>query len=361
MTSPFSPGLLVRTMLLFVLLVSAPSAWSQAIINTAVSGLIFPMAAAFHNGVLYIADRGAHTVWRYDPVKPSLTPFAGGGRVAAQTVSGGTLNVTLVPGQAGYSGDGIPTAVLLNSPSGVALDSSGNVYIADTENNIIRKVSNGVMTTVAGTWPIRGSGAFLAGPRGVAVAGSGNLYISDTLNQQVKRLTPAGVLTAVAGVAGAAGSIDGPLRCIEDPECTAARLNAPLGIAARSGVGGDFVHVAEEGGGKIRFIDVGEQVVDSRESGLAAPSSLALDSRGNMYFVETNRHSVTLCGDGCESFAGTGNAGFSGDGDNASDAELHTPVGVALNEDPETGSHLAVYIVDLGNRRIRVVTFNVIP
>jgi trimeric autotransporter adhesin len=118
--------------------------------------------------------------------------------------------LTLVAGnsRAGYSGDGGPaTRAQLNGPSGVALDRAGNLYIADTSNNRIRKVSlAGIITTVAGNGTPGYSGdggpatsAQLSGPEGVAVDAAGNLYVADSTNDRIRKVSPAGVITTVAG------------------------------------------------------------------------------------------------------------------------------------------------------------------
>jgi len=337
-------------------------------IYSAVSGLIFPLAVTTGNGNVYIADRGAHTVWKYDPRIPALTPFAGTGQVKTQTVlESGELAVTLAPGLAGYSGDGTATAAQLNAPSGVALDANGNVYIADTENNLIRKVPTlgpqaGVMSTVAGTWPTRGSTgnggpatlAALAGPRGMSVDPSGNLYIADSLNQQIRKVTVAtGVISVVAGVAGATGYLDSCfIECPANPPDPL--FNAPLGAAAFSfeGPSDITVYVADEGNRAIRRINDSNGFVDTYRSGLGAPSAITVDANGYAVFPEPNRHVVRrFDGESLTTIAGLPDeSGFAGDGGFANVATFNRPVGIAL--DLASG---AIYVVDLGNRRLRKI------
>ena len=133
----------------------------------------------------------------------------------------------------GFSGDGGPaTAAELNAPRGVAVDASGNLYIADALNNRIRKVSSdGIITTVAGNGSLSYSGdgglaadAQLSGPRGLAVDGAGNLFIADFDNNTVRKISASGIITTVAGngVAGFSGD-GGP--------ATSAQLNGPWGVA----------------------------------------------------------------------------------------------------------------------------------
>jgi hypothetical protein len=341
-------------------------------IGSAVSGLVFPMAVAAQNGVLFIADRGAHTVFKYDPAGPTLTPFAGTGTVTTQVFNAktGELAVTLQPGIAGFSGDGTATGAMLNSPSGVAVDANGNVYIADTENNIVRKVpttgaSAGIMSTVAGVWPTRGFGgdggpataALLAGPRGVAVDPAGNLYIADSLGQLVRGVdVTTGVISTLAGVPGATGDKDTCFQgdCPPPPAPHPSILNAPLGVAAfTSVVGFTVVYVAEEGNRKIRTISGGR--AQTYLTGLGAPSAVASDRIGNIYYTEPNRHVVRRHnGEVTTTIAGLlDEAGSGGDGGAANVAALNRPVGVALDENSD--GIQAIYIVDLGNRRIRKV------
>jgi sugar lactone lactonase YvrE len=125
---------------------------------------------------------------------------------------------TTLAGDAGYgSADGTATAARFHNPAGVAVDSVGSVYVADSGNNTIRKVTpSGVVTTLAG----------LAGNNGVAVDTVGNVYLADTGNGTLRKVTPAGVVTTLAGLAGENGSADGT--------GSAARFNQPHGVAVDS-------------------------------------------------------------------------------------------------------------------------------
>jgi sugar lactone lactonase YvrE len=138
-------------------------------------------------GTLYVTDTGNHTI-----------------RVIT---SGGT--VSTLAGQAGTSGytNGTGAAALFNSPIGIALDQSGNLYVADSGNHVIRKVTAaGVVTTLAGTPEVWGSAdgagtnAQFNSPAGVAVDGQGNVFVSDSNNHCVRKVTAAGVATTFAGL-----------------------------------------------------------------------------------------------------------------------------------------------------------------
>ncbi len=147
-------------------------------------------------------------------------------------VSGGLITTIAGNGTQGYSGDGgQATSAELYYPEGIAVDAPGNVYFADWGNDLIRKVStDGIITTVAGNGTAGYSGdggqatsAELNSPKGVAVDSQGNLYIPDRLNYRVRKVTPAGVITTVAGTGVQGDSGDGG-------QATSAQLNSPWGV-----------------------------------------------------------------------------------------------------------------------------------
>jgi streptogramin lyase len=149
-------------------------------------------------GNIYVADTGNHAIRKITPA--------------------GT--VTTLAGTAGHSGamDGMGTAASFNSPQGIAVDSNGNVYVADTNNHVIRKIdSTGAVTTFAGSSTMTGSsdGSGTAArfyfPRGLATDASGNVYVADPDNNAIRKITPAGVVTTVAGTVGVEGFVPGPL------------------------------------------------------------------------------------------------------------------------------------------------------
>jgi sugar lactone lactonase YvrE len=146
------------------------------------------------------------------------------------------------------SADGTGSAALFNYPGGVAVDAGGNIYVADTDNNQIRKVTQaGVVTTIAGTAGVTGSAdgtgaaASFNAPNGIAVDGSGNLFIADTGNDVIRMVTQAGVVTTIGGQAGVAGGANGT--------GNGALFNAPYGVAVD---GSGILYVMDEGDFTIR-------------------------------------------------------------------------------------------------------------
>jgi uncharacterized protein (TIGR03437 family) len=222
----------------------------------------------------------------------------------------GVITTIAGNGTLGDSGDGGPgTSAQLNRPAGVASDTQGNVFIADTNNSRIRRLSpNGTITTIAGTGTVGFSGdgglavrATLAGPSGVAVDRAGNIFFSDTGNNRLRRISPSGIITTIAGNGTHEDSGDGGA-------ASAAGLNQPCGIA--------------------------------------------LDDRGNIWIAQPFSQKVRkIAASGIiNTFAGSGDFGYSGDGGPAVSARLYSPYGVAV--DPQG----TVFIADTYNFRIRSVS-----
>ncbi len=225
---------------------------------------------------------------------------------AVHRIVGGAFTTVAGSPNRGFSGDGGPAKLAaLSRACGIALDAAGNLYIADTDNNRIRKVSNGMITTVAGNGKPGFSGdggpavnAQLQYPTAVAVDAQGNLYVADTDANRIRKVT-GGIVTTIAG-------------------------NGQYGF---SGDGGPATAAA-----------------------LRNPSGVAVDAAGNVYIADPFNHRVRRVKGGIiTTFAGTGVADFDGDGDPAVEAALDTPSGVAVDA---AGN---VYIADTGNDRIRKV------
>ncbi|HXI13096.1 MAG TPA: hypothetical protein VNM92_10695 [Thermoanaerobaculia bacterium] len=285
----------------------------------------------------------------------------------ASALQGQPLTFTTFAGTQGGRGveDGTGSAARFDFPTGVATDSSGNVYVADQGNHTIRKISPaGAVTTLAGLAGISGSAdgtgsaARFLFPRGVVTDGSGNVYVTDTGNHTIRRITPAGAVTTLAGLAGISGSADGT--------GSAARFKFPFGVATDSS---GNVYVADTDNHTIRAITPAGAVTtlaglagtlgSADGTGSAArfnfPFGVATDSRGDVYVADTSNSTIrkitpagavtTLAG-----LAGTGSFfGESADG-TGSAARFNSPIGVA------TDSSGNVYVADTSNGTIRKIT-----
>ncbi len=279
-------------------------------------------------------------------------------------VSNGVITTVAGNGTYGFSGDNGPaTSAQLFLPSGVAVDSSGNLYIADSNNNRIRKVSNGVITTVAGNGTYGFSGdngpatsAELYNPEGVAVDSAGSLYIADTINNRIRKVS-SGVITTVAGNGTAGFSGD-------NIPATSAEFGSPSGLAVDS-VGN--LYIAD--GDRIRKVSNGviTTVVGNGTSGLSgdngpaisaelgSASGVAVDSAGNLYIADYANFRIRRVSNGViATIAGSGTTSFSGDNGPAASAQLYDPAGVAADS---AGN---LYIADSFNNRVRRVSNGVI-
>jgi len=204
--------------------------------------------------ILYIADYQNHRVRKVDLSSGTITTVAGTGVATDTQVETPPGSGTFVPDPLGALGDDGPaTAASLNGPTGVAVDGGGNLFIADTINERVRKVDTSAtptITTVAGngTPDFSGDGglataATLNSPSGVAVA-AGNLFIADSGNNRVRRVDASGTIITVAGTGAAGAAGDGGAS-------TSAELNTPTGVAA---VGADHFYIADVQNQKIREV-----------------------------------------------------------------------------------------------------------
>jgi sugar lactone lactonase YvrE len=306
--------------------------------------LVAPSGVALDNaGNLYIADAGDNRVRKVAP--------------------DGVITTAVGTGQAGFFGDGGQASNAgLRSPGGIALDSMGNLYIADTDNNRIRKVVNGVISTVAGTGQPgdKGDGgpatsARLKRPTGVAVDAAADLFIADTDNDRVREVMPNGTIVAFAGNGknGFSGN---------NGAATNARLRDPTGVAAAGG----SVVIADTGNNQIRKVTGGVitalagtgQGAFSGDGGQATgatlrrPGGVALDPLGNLYIVDSDNSRIRLVNTSgvITTFGGTGQPGFSGDNGPAELAKTKPLT------DPFPGAvadATNLFFADNGNRRVR--------
>ncbi len=223
----------------------------------------------------------------------------------------GVITTVAGNGNSGYSGDGGPaTSAELNDPTGVAVDAAGDIFVADADNDVIREINHltGVITTVAGNGSSGYSGnggpatsAELSVPSAVAVDAAGNIFIADSGNNVIREvIASTGIISAIAGNHTTGYSGDGGT-------ATSAKLNDPTGVAV-------------DAAGEVFIADQGNDVIRK---------------------VNTSGHISTVAGDGI--------AGYSGDGYTATGAKLHSPAGVAVDAAGD------IFIADTGNNVVREV------
>ncbi len=271
-------------------------------------------------GNLYIADLNDNVIRKVD--------LAG----IVTTVAG--------TGEQGFAGDGGPaTSALLDSPAGVAVDAAGNIYIADTHNQRVRKVSNGTISTIAGTNGAGFSGdggaaasAQLSNPSALAVDSSGNLYIADTDNHRIRKISGT-TITTVAGDGEQGFSGDGGA-------ATAAGIDSPNGVAVDAA---GKIYIGDTHNQRVRVVDTagvistlagGNSKAYGGDGGaatsalLARPRGLSVDAQGNIYVADSDNNRIRLIaatGNIISTVAGNGSQGFAGDGGPAVNAILDTP------------------------------------
>ncbi len=317
-------------------------------------------------GNLYISEFGGAHVWMF--------------------AAGGTLQNVAGTGVAGFAGDGGPaTAAQLSFPCGLAFDSSGNLYIADSSNNRVRKVANGIITTILGTGD---AGAALPNqlnlPTGVAVDSAGNLDVADSNNLRIQQLTPIGAINTLPGIgrdlaADAAGDLflasgayvyeltsslaqktiagDGAYSFSGDGgPANSARLNSPVAIALdATGV----LYIADQKNLRLRTVDStgvistidGDGTSGAGDNELSFPGGVAVGQSGTVYIADQNndRIQVILGSGNIATIAGTGIPGFNGDGLPGAAAQLFSPGAMAMGPDG------TVYFADKGNQRVRAL------
>jgi uncharacterized protein (TIGR03437 family) len=300
------------------------------------------------SGNLYIADENDNRVRKVSPAG-TISTFAGTG----------------VPG---YSGDRGPASQAeLSGPTGLAIDSMGNIYIADYGNNVVRRVSpDGTINTVAGNGTFGFSGdkasatAAQVSPWAVAVDAQGNIYIADGYNYRVRKVDAKGIITTIAGNGQATYSGD-------SSSAVNASIDFPSSIAVDSAgnvyIASAFLYVLEiDPTGAISTVAGSlnpgylSDGVDARQAFLM-PEDIILDGNGGLYLSDwySNRvRKVDLQSHFISGVAGNGSQGFSGDQGPPALAELSEPSGLAFDAAHD------LYVADLGNGRVREITSSLI-
>lgn len=325
------------------------------------------------------------------------------------------INTIVGTGIAGYSGDGsVATAAKINYAYGIAVDSSGNLYIADAGNNVVRKVNatTGIITTIAGggsasftgVLSARATSVALYSPSGVAVDRSGNVFIADRGDGKLVKVNTSGIISTLDSASlSASGGLDpiavavdrngnvyyadysrnkiwkknastGAITSIagltsagydgDGGQATAAHLNGPTGVAVDSA---GNVYIADNGNNVVRKIDASgviktmvgtggyvywDYTNNSSTTRLNSPYGVAVDRNANVYISDANNNIIRKVSSSyvVSTIAGNGSAGYSGDGGTATSARLNGPLGICAST-----SGANIYIADNANVRIRLV------
>ncbi len=287
-------------------------------------------------------------------------------------------NISVLAGKIDESGsvDGLGSAAQFHLPHGIATDKAGNIYVADTGNNTIRKIApNGMVTTLAGMAGSHGSvdgaggSARFWAPFGVAVDGSGNVYVTDTLNNTIRKISVNGAVTTLAGMAGKAGSDDGV--------GVSARFRNPWGVAVDSA---GNVYVADSSNDTIRKIApdgrvltvAGKAGANGSDNGLGGvarfnnPFGVAVDGTGEIFVADSGNNIIRRIRGAAQATAPgrasnltdqvdwiSGQAGSTGaaDGDPFS-VRFSNPQGLAVDRESN------IYVADTGNGTLRRISIN---
>jgi len=284
-------------------------------------------------GAVYVADTGNHRI---------------------RLISGGSVSTIAGNGTSGYTGNGgAATSANINSPGGIVVDSSGTIYIAETTNHVVRKISGGNITLFAGsnTSGDLGDGgaanaALLNGPTGLALDSDGNLYIADTGNSRIRRVTKDGNIGPYVGSGTTSGSLKNP---------TGIWFNAAGElIIADSG----NRRIARFANGRLSNLAGNGNLGSGGDGGPAVnaqfnnPVGITGDAAGNVYVADSNNARIRkITPDGnIFTIAGKGGIGYSGDGGDATAALLNFPRGIAMGSDGK------IYVADTLNSVIRTLT-----
>lgn len=306
------------------------------------------------NGPSWIATDGSGNMYISDA----------GNNCIRKINTSGIISTVAGNGTAGYTGDGsAATSAELNSPLGIAVDGTGNLYIVDYGNNVVRKVNtSGIISTIAGNGAPGYSGdggaatsAQLYYPQGIALDGSGNIYIADVGNYVIRKVNTSGIISTVAGNNSPGYSGDGGA-------ATSAQLSQKPTSVYVDASGNMFI--ADQWNNVIRRVNAGGIISTIAGDGTAGfsgdaaaavsaelnqPHSIYGDSLGNLYITDAsnNRIREVYTSGNINTIAGNGTAGFSGDGGPAKSAEINSPVSAIEH-------YGRLYIADGTNNRIRM-------
>jgi uncharacterized protein (TIGR03437 family) len=319
-------------------------------------------------GTLFVADPAGGVVYRIPPtgdprtipvmardvaLGPDGSLYVTDANFVRRVLPSGIVSVVAGGGNPAFGDGGSAVSARLNHPSGVAVDTSGNVYVADRGNGLIRMLSaTGTIATIAS----------FDQPSSVSVDAAGNLYLADSGSRRVRMMTPQGRLSDIAGAALPVCALASPDGSVYIADAGAQRILRVLNGTAyivEEGVR-DPGGMALDRAGNLYFTDAA-RVRKLPPSGPAsdivpgawkAPRGIAVDDAGNLYVADALRHQVILVDPRglALPIAGTGTHGFSGDGDAAALAQLDSPSGIAL------GPGGKLYVADLQNNRIRVLS-----
>jgi hypothetical protein len=336
------------TLLALLLLLALQTLASAQVVSATTVPLLLPSAIVFDSaGNLYIAETANHVIRKVD-TNGNITTIAGTGTQGFSSVSGPA------------------SAAQLDSPQGLALDTTNNLYIADTHNHVIRKLSltTGILTTIAGTGSPGLSGdngpatsARLDLPTALALDAQNNLYLADTRNNRIRRIdVTTGVITTIAGN-GTQGFFG------DNGRATAAAIDSPTGLTLDAA---NNLYLADTHNHRVRRIDATTGLITTIAgtgtqgysgdnahavtAALALPHGLTLDAIGNTYFADTENHRIRRIDATTgviTTVAGNGTQGFSGDNGPATAAALDGP------RDATFSPTALLTLADTGNQRIR--------
>lgn len=273
---------------------------------------------------------------------------------AALTAQQYTIS-TLAGGNGAGLTNGAVASAQFNNPR-EAYWAAGKVYVADTLNNVVRMISGGQVTTIAGngTPGFTGDGgaatsAQLNQPTGVVVDGQGNIYIADYGNFVVRKVTSSGTITTFAGSIDTQGAYSG-----DNGPATLAGMGQPVAVALDPE--GNNLYILDKSYNAVREVAISKGVITTAvgnrgtNSVLNGPQAIAIDSAGRLYICDTGNRTIWVLSAGkLVSVAGIGGIGFSGDGGKATLAQLNDPTGLAVDA---AGN---LYIGDTNNQRVRFV------